>query len=1274
MTGADLEWTEVEVSPLGLNESIDARALPPGQLTQVVNCEFSSKAGSVRKRPGLIKISDPPQDLGSGSLGLSRLITHEGKNQLLAVDLNGSELAAPALYSIINATSDGTESQLPKRAGFATNALMRRYPLATDLQSDISADVAFVRTSHDHGYLVYGMVAAQTGNISVKVVQVKTEGIDWEPDHTVIDMDIPYSRSNGTAYWVRAAAWNDEQVMLSWQHDSGRIYALVVDCETSSTPTVGSLVLITNAAALDATLDASGHIVSTHDTIGTTDTGAPAWYFSLILDASQSPQVRKHDGSLVIDWFANTGDTLTTTTAIYEKDGLVWLNWYQTDADGEPPEPGWRYAVYNASTGAVVLAETIWCDGGDVGTDEILASGWKAAIAFNPEDTTSAIMFHSQHHTRRTDALEPYGFWDRPTTRWRLVNDNGSMNGLRQKRGPNLLSKPWPDATVGWYWAWTFMEVIPQLGVRSATALLGQQIHAYDRTAVLMKFSEADAAEDSFATASPMGSSAGLAVGDVYAALEEDSAFTLNNLEPGAPQPQSITYQQFTQSTAARIGRRTVFNIRYVPTESKSAPWDMVVRVNEEQSTFPQGFGRYTSKMFGGSVYMAGGLLTQWDGDRHHENGYLTPPNLQITTDDGAGSGWPTAWAEKTVFAQAVYESVLENGERVRSATSNVASLLLSGTDGSVAPTDLLTFWLEPMTVSMRTYGGSNQEYQTPRTIVTLYLSSAPDSTTLNRAYEFVLYDWEQFVSNPDSLVPITVDFDGIDFGAAATTRRQDNEVIYNDSGELDNDHPYGGCASIEVHKDRLWAASNDDPEVVYYSKERVEGRPAEFALGQSIRLPSSRVVAIASLNDALIVLCERAIFAVFGEGPNALGDPSSGFFTIVPVSTSIGCTSPIVTTTQNGVLFKSDKDYALVDRGRNVQIIGAPVQDTAALTNSPLSASIAFNDYQIRLPISYSIADEDASDVLVYDWVADKWATWRYKFAELPESTPPFGAVLDYAQLGRNLYAVTNQGFVYREDPEVFADDGNSYRQKLEFGWLSFGRVQGYKRLHKMGILKNPNPWNNYSANPKTFPYGFKVSLDYNYDERFSTTVHQWSSTQIGEIAPRDGLSWLRVHVGKKQPSLRVILEETEPVKRLIGTVTTATVNTVGANVFSVRADSGDPFTDITLTSGAAVPMDTIIAEVQAGIEAASLDSLILCYKDSTGALVVETLYGTYVEVDSIAGGSTANTPLGFAVGGAIGALVVSPANQSGFILQSLAFEVGQTRGLRRLPAAQGR
>ncbi|MDE2103339.1 MAG: hypothetical protein KGL39_39225, partial [Patescibacteria group bacterium] len=581
----------------------------------------------------------------------------------------------------------------------------------------------------------------------------------------------------------------------------------------------------------------------------------------------------------------------------------------------------------------------------------------------------------------------------------------------------------------------------------------------------------------------------------------------------GSPVEKTQAAQDYCPYSVAKESStvyRFVANYKYVKSEEVSGPQEVEVRKDH--------LARYNSVEFGKATYFAGGIVTRYDGIRHDELGFINPPAFNAKRE-GAGTGsWangggPNAinWVGAQAYYTVVYELVSASGELMISEVSDTMPVTIT------ANTDTVILTLEPATITRRYWNASYNE-TSPRVIVSIYRSALPNDPEVQRLFTFDSPIYTRLVSDPEALDPIFLhDYGSNDSGngkchmgstpevtAYPYYNVETHEFLYTNSGELENNLPYGGATAICVHKDRLWLGGGDDPEIIWYSKELAQSsdRCAEFSNNQQIRIAGERVVALESAGDYIVAFCEGGIYVISGDGPNITGDPSSGTFSIPFQISPIGCTQPrSVAYVPMGLMYRSVRGIHLVNFERTVVWIGQPVQNTVDDYPDVLSVLVVPEKTQIR----FSIANTARTDgrTLVYDWEEDRWAVWSY--------TGFF--VADSLEWGDKLAILDTSGNLYAENRSSFADDNRGYGMYLETGWISFGRLQGFKKIRKFGMLLE-----------KLDTHGLTVTMDYNYGGNL-TAVKTFS---VSEISTINAPEWLRITSPyQKQPSIKLKIAE---------------------------------------------------------------------------------------------------------------------------------------------------
>lgn len=505
---------------------------------------------------------------------------------------------------------------------------------------------------------------------------------------------------------------------------------------------------------------------------------------------------------------------------------------------------------------------------------------------------------------------------------------------------------------------------------------------------------------------------------------------------------------------------------------------------------------------FGKDLYLSGGIVSQYDGSRLVENGIVQPPQISITATGGAGTGVlnPGAASPASFQYVGVYEYIDARGQRTRSAPSNVATGTLAGVaNGS------FTVSMMPLTLTMRQTAAGAGGGLLPRVLLTLYRTEmnlttfyrlftvdAHPVTMENTPFATVAVAWADDAANPMSDATII-----------------SHEALYTTGGALPNDTPWGGVAYLFRSATRLWGVDGEDGEVVWYSKEFVEGEPAQFSIGLQLRVPGERIQCGEDLDGAKILFSDDTIYLVTGDGPNDTGAPESGLFS--PPSrlpSDAGCGQPrSLLSCPRGLLFRSRRGFCLLDRSRQVQYIGLPVE-----TDSTAFPVVAWSCIQADRGLALfhcTDASGEGRRTLVYDYVEDKWAV-RYYLGGTALLT-------DGLIYQSGLTLLRSNGATYRESLAIWTDAGTGYGQQIETGWINWGSLQGFKRC-----------WRTLLQFQRRSAHGLRVEFGYDYDPTYvagdtvtlSAAQTLAAGSQIRKHMRRQKLESLRLRITELDPT----------------------------------------------------------------------------------------------------------------------------------------------------------
>ncbi len=456
----------------------------------------------------------------------------------------------------------------------------------------------------------------------------------------------------------------------------------------------------------------------------------------------------------------------------------------------------------------------------------------------------------------------------------------------------------------------------------------------------------------------------------------------------------------------------------------------------------------YSSAQLGPATYVAGGVVQQLTDRYVDEHAFLQLPKLTVV--DAAGTDLTAA---TTYTFALVYEYQDDLGLVHRSVpvfTTFTAVDHGGGTGGAT-----LNLW--PLTLTRRTRIYSGSFRTAPVVLLGVYQSDGANANVLYRV-STIAQTPDTLENDPTDIVPVSVLLSSINFGTLTA-----NPQLYTTGlpeTVLQNETIWGGARGLCTHKSRLFAWGGEERDVIWYSQEHVNGEPPEFSLALQLRIPGEVVVACASLDDALIAWTRDRVYAFYGDGPNAAGDPASGSFSLpIPISSETGAVSARVVASKRGVYFRGRQGIYLLDRGRQLTYVGAPVQNEIATYAYTAAALQVGARGEIRWLVNNGAS---AGRTLVYDETTDRWAVWTHRN----------GSVLEDACVVGGVFHCSAAGDLYRENQSTHGDQNVSaatYVPALYFKTndLDFGSGQQQKRCRwvRASVKSSPNATPDYSG-----------------------------------------------------------------------------------------------------------------------------------------------------------------------------------------------------------------
>lgn len=316
-----------------------------------------------------------------------------------------------------------------------------------------------------------------------------------------------------------------------------------------------------------------------------------------------------------------------------------------------------------------------------------------------------------------------------------------------------------------------------------------------------------------------------------------------------------------------------------------------------------------------------------------------------------------------------------------------------------------------------------------------------------------------------------------------------------NGGAELESD-PSPALVSLCSTQSRLWGLNAEDRLDVWYTKPIELGFAPEWSDTLRVRVPQDGGpgVAIAAIDDKVVVFKQSRVYVIEGDGGDASGNSSS----LRPprlVSSDVGCISvESVVEGPFGVLFLSQRGFMVLDRGLSYQFVGDKVIDQLRETN----------DFQENMYVRSAVLIPSQAEVRIVlnseptGGLGDGFTLiWNYRFNRWCSSaaTPLFNALVDGAEWSL-LLGVGNG--VIAETPNGWA--APQFAPRWKTSWIKLNGIAGFGRVRRAVFV---------------FRYhsgGIQIQAAQDYNATTETT-RSWSASECAALQGSDGRLELAVH-----------------------------------------------------------------------------------------------------------------------------------------------------------------
>jgi hypothetical protein len=442
--------------------------------------------------------------------------------------------------------------------------------------------------------------------------------------------------------------------------------------------------------------------------------------------------------------------------------------------------------------------------------------------------------------------------------------------------------------------------------------------------------------------------------------------------------------------------------------QNPASPLPVFTQTGVNLATFDFTTEGLNASEIGKNLNISGAILWNYDGTQVVEQGFnLWPDNVIVTTSTSGGS-----ISDQTYYYVAVYEWTDNQGNIHRSAPSIAVKQVTSGGNTSTntikVPTLRLTYKSLVKIVLYRWSTAQQVYYQ-----VTSISSPTLNSTSADN------------VTITDTLADSSI---------------VGNSILYT-TGGVAEDIQAPPTTVMTLNKSRLFVVDAEDRNLLWFSKQVIEGTPVEFsdlftvfvAPTISAQGDTGPISSLSAMDDKLVIFKKNAIYYLTGFGPDNTG-ANNDFSDPVFVTSTIGCENQnSIVFTPNGLMFQSDKGIWLLGRDLSTSYIGAPVENYNDAT--VLSALTVPGTNQVRFTLDNGVT-------LLYDYFFGIWGTF--------DGIPGISSCL-FEDLQT---FINDTGDILQENPGSYLDGSRPVTMALTTGWFNVGGVQGYERAYFFYLL----------------------------------------------------------------------------------------------------------------------------------------------------------------------------------------------------------------------------
>lgn len=481
---------------------------------------------------------------------------------------------------------------------------------------------------------------------------------------------------------------------------------------------------------------------------------------------------------------------------------------------------------------------------------------------------------------------------------------------------------------------------------------------------------------------------------------------------------------------------------------------------------------RWRPAMLNGSLFLSGGVTTEFDGLHAFEMGFLVAPRMpQVNASTGSG----TTFTNGRCYV-ATYQQVDADGRWHVSGVSLPSEICGAVSDKTVG------VYTSPLSVTSRAATG--EIFGTTQVVFYGTLDANNGQPPYHRIGG---------VTNSPGLSYVGV-VDGLDDATLAS-----QELLY-DTGDLPatdgsgQDHrspvgwnhmvSYNGMLVGAQGATFYWTAQNIDGEGVWTSPVFASNVEDE-------------ITGVAVQDGAVLIFTATGIWATSGDPPSDNGQ-QGGLATPRRIAVDIGG-RPLVTTSK-GTFYVSARGIELFTRSQASMFIGAKVQDTFA--TYPVVTAAVLDMREARSLVRFSLATEQPGGLvdtsanqgadLVFDIDAGIWQSRDLKYGAVAGQATQDACIVTLAGVRRYCWLGAD-GIVYvqklEDDATACLDGGTWATMKAVTPWVHIAGINGEQFIDQLLLLAK-----------RSTLHQIAIALAFDYSDTFGT-AKVFTDTQITSL-----------------------------------------------------------------------------------------------------------------------------------------------------------------------------